>query len=781
MALIHNLGFPRIGKQRELKFALERYWAGTLSQAELESCGKALRAEHWQAQQGIDLVPVGDFAWYDQVLTLSATFGVIPKRHRKGDIDLDTLFRTARGRSTQSSETQSGETQPSEAGSCCANHSDSAASEMTKWFDTNYHYLVPEFDLKQNFALGYLQIVEEIGEALALGVKAKPVLIGPLTYLWLGKFSQPEHNTAENKLALLEKLLPVYRQLLNAIAKTGVTWVQIDEPILALDLAPEWQQAFESTYHQLQIRELNILLANYFGPLGANLSTAINLPVAGLHIDAVRGGEELPRLLDRLSPHKVLSVGIIDGRNIWASDCDKALATLAPAAQQLGERLWLAPSCSLLHVPYDVTVEDKIAADVKPWLAFATQKLQELVLLRDALAQPESTLVKEKLAEVRNIQSARKDSARVHNQALQARINTLAPAAAARQSSFTTRIVAQQKLLNLPLLPTTSIGSFPQTAEIRSARRLYKQGRLTNNEYTQLMQSEIRKAIHIQEEIDLDVLVHGEAERNDMVEYFGEQLDGFIFSQHGWVQSYGSRCVKPPVIVGDISRPKAMTVSWASYAQSLSKKPVKGMLTGPITMLCWSFVRDDQPRAATALQLALAIRDEVSDLEAAGINIIQIDEPALREGLPLLKKDWPAYLDWATHAFRVSSSSVADSTQIHTHMCYAEFNDIIQAISALDADVITIETSRSNMELLNAFEHFAYPNQIGPGVYDIHSPNQPNQKWVTDLIEKAAQKIPLNNLWVNPDCGLKTRNWNETKAALSTMVRAAKQLRAQLG
>ncbi|MDN3637819.1 5-methyltetrahydropteroyltriglutamate--homocysteine S-methyltransferase [Simiduia curdlanivorans] len=771
MALIHNLGFPRIGKQRELKFALEGYWAGKLSRAELESCGKTLRAQHWQAQQDLDLVPVGDFAWYDQVLTLSATLGVIPARHRQGDIELDTLFRTARGRSSQSSE----------ANGCCAHQSESAASEMTKWFDTNYHYLVPEFELEQNFALGYHQLVEEITEALALGVKAKPVLIGPLTYLWLGKFTQPEHNTTEHKLALLEKLLPVYRQLLNAIAKTGVTWVQIDEPILALDLPAAWQQAFESTYHQLQIRELNILLANYFGPLGANLSTAIQLPVAGLHIDAVRGAEELPRLLDRLSPHKVLSVGIIDGRNIWATDCDKALATLAPALEQLGERLWLAPSCSLLHVPYDLALEKNIAADVQPWLAFATQKLQELTLLRAALQQPNAALIKEKLAHGRRIQTARVESSRVHNPAVQARLKNLTPAAAARQSPFATRISAQQQRLKLPLLPTTSIGSFPQTSEIRNARKLYKQGKLTSKEYTQLMQSEIRKAIHIQEEIDLDVLVHGEAERNDMVEYFGEQLEGFIFSQYGWVQSYGSRCVKPPIIVGDISRPKAMTVDWACYAQSLSKKPVKGMLTGPITMLCWSFVRDDQPRSATALQLALAIRDEVSDLETAGIHIIQIDEPALREGLPLLKKDWPAYLDWATHAFRVSSSSVADSTQIHTHMCYAEFNDIIEAISALDADVITLETSRSNMELLNAFEHFAYPNQIGPGVYDIHSPNQPDQQWVSNLIEKAARKIPLNNLWVNPDCGLKTRTWDETKAALATMVLATKQLRAQLG
>lgn len=755
MPTLHNLGFPRIGQARELKFALEHYWAGQSDRAALENTGRQLRHQHWQQQSALDYVPVGDFAWYDQVLTLSATLDVIPERHRQGDTDLDTLFRVARGRDQQAA--------------CCQ-----AASEMTKWFDTNYHYLVPEFEPGQRFRLAWRQIIDETAEAKAAGFNPKPVLLGPLSYLWLGKFSQGE--TAD-KLDLLPRLLPVYRQLLAELKDAGATWVQIDEPILALDLPAPWQAAFEPSYHQIQVQGLNTLLASYFGPLKDNLGTAIQLPVAGLHIDAVRGASEITRVVDRLSAHKVLSVGIVDGRNIWRADLDAALAALKPLHAKLGERLWLAPSCSLLHLPYDVSRETSLPTDVQPWLAFAQQKLDELALLRDALLTPDCANIQTQLSDARAIKTARRQSPRVHNPVLRKRLSALKDNDALRATPFSERERLQQQRWQLPLLPTTTIGSFPQTPEIRKARAAFKQGQLNKHDYNSMMRAEIKRAIGIQEQLGLDVLVHGEAERNDMVEYFGEQLDGYVFSAHGWVQSYGSRCVKPPIIVGDISRPHPMTVEWATYAQSLSDKPVKGMLTGPITLLCWSFVRDDQPREHTAQQLALAIRDEVQDLEAAGIGIIQIDEPALREGLPLRNSDWPAYLTWAAHAFRLASSGVGDSTQIHTHMCYSEFNDIIEAISALDADVITIETSRSNMELLAAFEHFAYPNQIGPGVYDIHSPNLPSQAWVETLIEKAAARIPRQRLWVNPDCGLKTRSWEETRAALTIMVNATKALR----
>lgn len=758
MPQIHSLGFPRIGKQRELKFALERYWAGQIDQATLQATGRELRLRHWAQQAQLNFVPVGDFAWYDQVLTLSATLDVIPKRHRQGKTDLDTLFRVARGRGQSS------------CGSC-------AASEMTKWFDTNYHYLVPEFETDQQFRLGWRQIIEETAEARAAGYNPKPVVLGPLSYLWLGKFGTGQSG---DKLSLLAGLLPVYRQLLTELKDAGAEWVQIDEPILALDLPDAWRAAFEGCYHQLQVQGQKLLLAVYFGELKDNLSTAINLPVAGLHVDAVRARAELARIVDRLSAHKVLSVGIVDGRNIWRTDLDAALELLEPIKAKLGERLWLAPSCSLLHSPYDVEPENSLPEDVKPWFAFAVQKLEELKILQSALKDPGSDVVQKALAKAREIQQARAQSSRVNNPALRKRLQQLSDKDAVRATPFSEREKIQQQAWQFPLLPTTTIGSFPQTPEIRKARANFKKGILNQQEYKSLMRAEIARAIKEQEKLGLDVLVHGEAERNDMVEYFGEQLEGYVFSANGWVQSYGSRCVKPPIIVGDISRPHPMTAEWATFAQSLTQKPVKGMLTGPITMLCWSFVRDDQPRKDTAVQLALAIRDEVQDLEAAGIGIIQIDEPALREGLPLRKSEWPHYLEWATHAFRLASSGVTDRTQIHTHMCYCEFNDIIESISALDADVITIETSRSNMELLNAFEHFAYPNQIGPGVYDIHSPNLPDQTWVEQLIEKAAQKIPARRLWVNPDCGLKTRSWEETRTALEIMVQATRALRKKL-
>jgi 5-methyltetrahydropteroyltriglutamate--homocysteine methyltransferase len=757
--LAHNLGFPRIGADRELKRALEAYWKGEISQQQLEEAGRELRQRHWQLQAdaGLAFVPTGDFAWYDHVLTLSATLGNIPARHRRddGELDLDTLFRVARGRAPTGHAT--------------------SASDMTKWFDTNYHYLVPEFHAGQRFALSWTQIIDETREAIALGHKAKPVVLGPLSYLWLGKEKSPGFD----RLDLLENLLPAYEQLLTALAQTGVEWVQIDEPILVLDLPAKWQQAFEGAYHRLQSCRLKILLATYFGGLEENLSTAINLPVAGLHIDAVRAPEQLLPVVDRLSAHKVLSVGIVNGRNVWRTDLSAALKSLQAVQARLGDRLWVAPSCSLLHSPVDLDREEKLNAELKSWLAFATQKIHELVVLARLLSGESSAQLHEALEQSDAAVQSRKLSSRIHNPQVRARIKSVKHSDSQRQSPFAVRIKKQQALLNLPLFPTTTIGSFPQTDAIRQTRRDAKLGRITEAEYQNRIRQEIADAIVRQEKIGLDVLVHGEAERNDMVEYFGEQLDGYAFTRYGWVQSYGSRCVKPPIIYGDVSRPAPMTVAWARYAQSLSKKPVKGMLTGPITMLFWSFVRDDQPLSATALQIALALRDEVKDLEDAGIQVIQIDEPALREGLPLRKKNWQSYLDWAAKAFRISASGVVDETQIHTHMCYSEFNDIIQAIADLDADVITIETSRSQGELLEAFENFAYPNDIGPGVYDIHSPNVPEVETMVKLLQRAARKLPVERLWVNPDCGLKTRRWQETEKALVCMVEAARQLRAQ--
>lgn len=784
--ITHNLGFPRIGADRQLKKALEAYWRGDISQSDLEAIGRELRLKHWQLQAdaGIDLIPTGDFAWYDQVLTLSATLGNIPLRHRKShivptaghthdaeccatpsealvqstqnaccDIDLDTLFRVARGRAPSGSAT--------------------SASDMTKWFDTNYHYLVPEFHAQQEFALSWTQIIDETAEALALGYNAKPVILGPLSYLWLGK-EKAEHF---DRFDLLDALLPAYEQLLQALANTGVEWVQIDEPILVLDLPSKWQQAFERVYHKLKHPHVKILLATYFGALGENISTAVNLPVAGLHIDAVRAPEQVLTLIDRLSTHKILSIGIVDGRNIWRNDLQKSLNLLHTAYTRLGERLWIAPSCSLLHSPVDLDREVKLDADIKNWLAFAKQKVNEVATLKNLLVDAKNLAAQAQLKESNAAVRARSTSAKIHNPVVQARIKSVTAADAERTSPFPQRIIAQQKALNLPLFPTTTIGSFPQTSFIRKTRSQFKNGEIGENEYEQKIKLEIADCIARQEQLDIDVLVHGEAERNDMVEYFGEHLDGYAFTQYGWVQSYGSRCVKPPIIYGDISRPFPISVHWASYAQELSSKPVKGMLTGPITMLFWSFVRDDQPRATTALQIALALRDEVVDLEKAGIKIIQIDEPAIREGLPLRIKDRADYLAWAVFAFRVSASGVKDETQIHTHMCYSEFNDIIKAIADLDADVITIETSRSDGDLLHAFEKFNYPNDIGPGVYDIHSPNVPSVENMANLIRRAAQRIPIERLWVNPDCGLKTRHWPETEESLKRMVSAAKILR----
>jgi len=768
MALAHNLGFPRIGADRELKKALEAYWKGDLDQDGLQAVGRELRATHWQLQKkaGIELLPVGDFAWYDQVLSHSLMLGVVPERfadtrNARGLPTLETLFAMARG-----------------ANSCCghAHGKEQYAQELTKWFDTNYHYLVPEFTQDQRFQLSWEQLFEEVDEARALGHKVKPVLIGPLTFLWLGKTKGDDFD----KLDLLDRLLPLYGEILGRLAGQGVEWVQIDEPILGLDLPQDWKNAFERTYHSLQYSPLKKLVATYFSGLEDNLGLAVSLPVDGLHIDLVRAPEQLALVLDRLPTYKVLSLGVVNGRNVWRCDLEQALGQLLEAQQRFGDNLWVAGSCSLLHSPVDLGREDQLDAELKSWLAFAVQKCAEISLLSTALNEPGSAVVQGALSASRAVQLSRQQSTRIHQPEVQARLAAITAQDSQRQSTFAQRIEKQRLRLHLPAFPTTTIGSFPQTASIRLARQAFKQGKLTANDYHDAMRHEIRHAVQVQEQLGLDVLVHGEAERNDMVEYFAEQLDGYAFTRFGWVQSYGSRCVKPAVIFGDLSRPQAMTVDWISYAQSLTDRHMKGMLTGPVTMLMWSFPREDISRKAQAQQLALAIRDEVVDLEQAGIRIVQIDEAAFREGLPLRRAQWQEYLDWAVQAFRLCASGVRDETQIHTHMCYSEFNDVIQSIAAMDADVITIETSRSDMELLEAFKAFDYPNDIGPGVYDIHSPRVPATEEMVRLMSKAVQHVPAERLWVNPDCGLKTRAWPETEAALVNMVAAARKLRSQL-
>ena len=761
MVTTHNLGFPRIGAKRELKFSLEAYWKGQSSLDALKQIGKDLRKGNWALQSSLDFAPVGDFAFYDQVLDMSFTLGNLPARVQDFHGDpLDNYFRVARGRSAESGE---------EHAQCCGGV---AAGEMTKWFDTNYHYIVPEFTAETQFKLDATRLLEQLSEAKAQNVKAKPVIVGPVTYLAIGK-----EKDDSNRLALLPQLLQVYTELLETLATQGVEWVQIDEPLLVTELDADWQHAFNLAYHQLKSSRVKLLVATYFGQLADNQYLAANLPVAGLHVDAINARHEVVSLIGLLPAHKVLSVGVINGRNIWKTDLNATLDWLEPIAERLGDRLWLAPSCSLLHVPVDLDSEQKLDSEIKSWLAFATQKLEELSILAIALNQGRAA-VKDELASNQATVKARRSSQRVNNPVVKAALEKLTPKLGQRQNAYAHRAAKQAALLKLPKYPTTTIGSFPQTADIRHARSEFKAGRLDEARYKIAMEAEIARSVKEQEELGLDVLVHGEAERNDMVEYFGEQLDGYAFSQFGWVQSYGSRCVKPPILFGDISRPKAMTVEWIKYAQSLTSKPMKGMLTGPVTILNWSFVRDDQPRTVSCYQLALAIRQEVQDLEKAGINVIQIDEAALREGLPLRKAQWQEYLDWAVESFRITANGVADETQIHTHMCYSEFNDIIKSIADMDADVITIETSRSDMELLDAFKTFEYPNEIGPGVYDIHSPNIPNEAYMVKLMKLAAERVPAERLWVNPDCGLKTRQWAEVLPALTNMVAAAKTLRA---
>ncbi|CAN0619061.1 cobalamin-independent homocysteine transmethylase [Burkholderia multivorans] len=752
MTTAHVLGFPRIGANRELKFALERYWRdgqGADAERALGDTGRALRAAHWGVQRdaGLDWVTVGDFAWYDHVLTTLAHVGGLPERFGfdARSLSLADYFAAARGNAAQ------------------------PAMEMTKWFDTNYHYLVPEYTPSTTFGAGVEWLFDEVRDAQALGHPVKVALVGPLTLLWLGK----ARDGLADRLSLLPRLLPAYRALLARLAAAGVEWVQIDEPIFALDLPDAWRDAAQPAYAALAPHAPRLLLATYFESVDAHAALLNALPVAGLHVDLVRGDAQLDAILAGFPADKVLSCGIVDGRNVWRNDLDRSHARLAAAREQLGERLWIATSCSLLHTPVDLAAEPKLDAELKQWLAFAVQKAREVAVLRDAFVKGRASVAGEFDA-ARAAADARRTSARIHNPLVQRRVAALTEADARRGTGYAERARRQRARFRLPLLPTTTIGSFPQTAQIRKARAEFKAGALDHLGYLEAMRGQIRVAIDKQEQYGLDVLVHGEAERNDMVEYFGELLWGFAITANGWVQSYGSRCVKPPLIYGDVFLPEPMTVGWARFAQSLTEKPVKGMLTGPVTMLQWSFVRDDQPRAATALQIALALRQETVDLERAGIGMIQIDEPALREGLPLRERDRAAYLDWAVRAFRVAASGVADDTQIHTHMCYSEFGDILPSIAALDADVISIETTRSNMELLDAFESFAYPNEIGPGVYDIHSPRVPGRDEMVALIERALARIPAERLWVNPDCGLKTRDWREVDAALTAMVAAAR-------
>ncbi len=755
MVTTHNLGFPRIGAKRELKFALEKYWKGASSHDELATVGAQLRQRHWANQAKLDLVPVGDFSFYDQVLDASFLLGNVPDRVRslQGDV-LDNYFRIARGRSAKDS-------------GCSCVH----AGEMTKWFDTNYHYIVPEFTAATEFSLDASRLLEQVAEARKLDVQAKPVLIGPVTYLWLGKAKDDS-----DKLALLPRLLPVYAKLLEQLAEQGVEWVQIDEPVLVTELDVEWQKAFVNAYDAIKASKVKLLLATYFGQLQDNLPLACTLPVQGLHVDAINAHGEVGEVIKHLPVDRVLSLGVINGRNIWKTDLHATLEWLEPVHRALGERLWIAPSCSLLHVPVDLASEQKLDADILSWLAFALQKLDELQILAQALNKGRVS-VQEALVANHAAVEKRRNSPRVHNPGGKAALARIDAALGKRQAAYEQRAAKQSALLKLPAYPTTTIGSFPQTADIRHARSQFRVGELDQAAYKIAMQAEIARCVREQEALGLDVFVHGEAERNDMVEYFGEQLDGYAFSRFGWVQSYGSRCVKPPILFGDISRPKPMTVEWIKYAQSLTDKPMKGMLTGPVTILNWSFVRDDQPRSVSCYQLALAIREEVLDLEKAGVRIIQIDEAALREGLPLRRSQWNEYLQWAVESFRITANGVQDETQIHTHMCYSEFNDIIASIADMDADVITIETSRSDMELLDAFDNFNYPNEIGPGVYDIHSPNIPDQEHIVRLMRKAAERIPAQRLWINPDCGLKTRAWEEVIPALKNMVTAARTLR----
>jgi 5-methyltetrahydropteroyltriglutamate--homocysteine methyltransferase len=758
------LGHPRIGKERELKRALEEHWAGKRGEAELAAVARELRARHWLAMReaGIDVVPSNDFSLYDHVLDTALLFGVVPERYRRVEAPLARYFAMARGLQDPASGV------------------DLDALEMTKWFDTNYHYIVPELEPEQVFRLEPNKLLLELAEARSLGIEPRPVLLGPVSFLLLAKWA-PFKGAARDRLALLGRLLPVYAELFERLAGEGVAAVQLDEPFLALDTDAQREGAFRAALRELGAlaRRPKLVLATYFESVEHNVRLVAESDCDGLHVDLVRAPEQLDAVCARLAPEQTLSLGVVDGRNVWRTDLDRAHALVRRALAALGaERVVVAPSCSLLHVPHDLAGEKRLDSELVSWLAFARQKLDEVAALARAAHEsaPGGTL----FSYARAALAARRTSGRTHDGAVRARTAALEPGLLARSAPFGVRSAAQRARLGLPLLPTTTIGSFPQTAEVRKARAEHRAGKLSDAAYRTFLEAETRRAVERQEALGLDVLVHGEFERNDMVEYFGEKLDGFAFSEHGWVQSYGSRCVKPPILFGDVARPAPMTVEWARYAQGLSQKPMKGMLTGPVTILKWSFVRDDQPLAETCRQIALALRAEVADLEAAGIAVIQVDEPAIREGLPLRRAEWPEYLRWAVDAFLLATAGAAEATQIHTHMCYSEFGDILDAVARMDADVVSIETSRSKMELLTDFGRFRYPNDVGPGVYDIHSARVPTTEEMVLLVTRALEVLPAERLWVNPDCGLKTRRWAEVEPALARMVEAARSVRARL-
>ena len=740
-----NLGFPRMGRHRELKFALEGYWTGKHTEAELLEVASSLRKEHWKLQQatGLHFIPSNDFSLYDQVLDMLVLLGATPERFGSGKITLERYFAMAR------------------------NSREQTAMEMTKWFDTNYHYLVPEWSEGISLTVDTTKLLAEVHEARSLGINPRPVLIGPLTLLALGKGVD-----GFDPYSLADKLIAAYKEILTQLVQENIFWVQIDEPILATDLSDDAAQFFRKAYRRLGTAPIKLMLTTYFDGLAENLPLVVDANATGLHVDVVRAPQQLEEVLAVLKPHQILSVGCVEGRNLWLTDFAEASSLLSRAVEKLGaDRVIVAPSCSLLHVPHDLEAESKLDARVKSWLRFAKEKLAEVA----ALGSGNEEAYKANAAAIADRATAESTT----NPQVRSALAALSEKDFKRNSPYAERAAVQRKRMGLPLFPTTTIGSFPQTTEVRKHRAARKSGQETAEQYETFLREAISDCVREQERIGLDVLVHGEFERNDMVEYFAEFLDGFAFTANGWVQSYGSRCVKPPVIYGDVSRPKPMTLKWSQYARSLTTHPMKGMLTGPITVLQWSFVRNDIPRQQTAWQIALALRDEVKDLESAGIGIIQVDEPALREGLPLRRANWPAYLDWAVKAFRLATSAVSDETQIHTHMCYCEFEDILPSIAALDADVISMESARSKMELLEAFRAHKYPNEIGPGVYDIHSPRVPSSKEMHDLLKLALEVLKPEQLWVNPDCGLKTRAWPETVSALENMCKAANELRAE--
>lgn len=758
----HIVGYPRMGPKRELKFALESFWDGKSSAEDLQKVSADLRSSIWKqmAAAGIKYIPSNTFSYYDQVLDTATMLGAVPPRYNfaGGEIGFDTYFSMARGNASV------------------------PAMEMTKWFDTNYHYIVPELGPDVSFSYASHKAVNEYKEAKALGVDTVPVLVGPVTFLLLSKPAKGVEKSFP-LLSLLDKILPIYKEVIAELKEAGASWIQFDEPTLVLDLDSKQLAAFTAAYSALEssLSGLNVLVETYFAdlPVEAYKTLTSLKAVTGFGFDFIRGAKSIDLIKGGFPSGKYLFAGVVDGRNIWANDLAASLSTLESLEGIVGkDKLVVSTSCSLLHTAVDLINEPKLDSEIKSWLAFAAQKVVEVNALAKALAGEKDEAFFSANAAA---QASRKSSPRVTNEAVQKAAAALKGSDHRRATPVSARLDAQQKKLNLPILPTTTIGSFPQTVELRRVRREYKGKKISEDDYVKAIKEEISKVVKLQEELDIDVLVHGEPERNDMVEYFGEQLSGFAFTANGWVQSYGSRCVKPPIIYGDVSRPNPMTVFWSQTAQSMTKRPMKGMLTGPVTILNWSFVRNDQPRFETCYQIALAIKDEVEDLEKAGINVIQIDEAALREGLPLRKAEHAFYLDWAVHSFRITNVGVQDTTQIHTHMCYSNFNDIIHSIINMDADVITIENSRSDEKLLSVFrEGVKYGAGIGPGVYDIHSPRIPSTEEIADRINKMLAVLDTNILWVNPDCGLKTRKYGEVKPALENMVSAAKLIRTQL-